>query len=54
MLPSELGSLEELETFVSHSNQFTGTVPSELGHFDKLKMLWLQDNKTMILRMLNR
>ena len=44
-IPSELGSLVNLELLELNTNQLTGEIPSELGSLVNLRTLWLNDNQ---------
>ncbi|MBO1347337.1 MAG: putative Ig domain-containing protein [Hormoscilla sp. GUM202] len=43
-IPSELGSLSELQTLELNDNDLSGTIPSELGELSNLSRLQLNDN----------
>ena len=44
-LPTELGSLTNLQSLSLWGNELTGTIPSELGDLSNLQSLWLRDNQ---------
>eukprot|EP00939_MAST-03C_sp_MAST-3C-sp1_P000788 g788.t1 len=44
-LPTQIGSLRELEWLSLYNNRLTGTVPSELGDCEKMGSLFLQMNR---------
>ena len=44
-IPTELGSLSNLETLNLGGNQLTGDIPTELGNLSNLQGLWLNDNE---------
>ena len=44
-IPTELGSLSNLETLWLNDNELTGDIPTELGSLSNLETLWLDDNE---------
>ena len=44
-LPSELGSLTNLQTLSFSGNDLAGAIPAELGNLANLQSLWLRDNQ---------
>ena len=44
-IPTELGSLSNLENLVLWGNELTGTIPAELGNLVKLEQLYLWGNE---------
>ena len=44
-IPTELGSLTELELVSLSQNQLTGEIPSELGSLANMEELWLSENQ---------
>ena len=44
-LPSELGSLTNLQTLSFWGNDLAGAIPAELGNLANLQSLWLRDNQ---------
>ena len=43
-IPSELGSLSNLERLYLHRNEFSGTIPASLSGLSSLTNLWLKNN----------
>ncbi len=44
-IPSELGSLSDLQWLMLHNNQLSGGIPSRLGSLTNLTLLWLSNNR---------
>ncbi len=44
-IPSEVGSLTNLQTLSLHSNGLSGEIPAELGSLANLELVWLERNR---------